>query len=162
MGILILNTGVGDVRGGSGVPAGRETAMLLEGFHGVAGRPVAGGVWGLPEMYLAYDRDLAEAYAEGGPVLAVAYEARNPLVLDTPGAFCAAWRASGAHEVEGPFHPVATGTFAVWARRAGYDAICVPASAFEGEDGYAEVGGTLGDPQMILLEPRRATWERAS
>jgi hypothetical protein len=129
--------------------------MNLHGYHGETGDGVPATGFTRGPVFLAYDRDLADAYAETG-VLEVTYESARPLVLDTPTAFVAAWRASGADALDGPFHPTCTHAFAAWAVGQGYDAVCIPESAFDGEDGYAEVGGRVGDPQMLLLVPQRA------
>jgi hypothetical protein len=127
----------------------------LTGYHGLTGSDALTGAWRGGEMYAAFDRTLAEDVAIGGKVYAVTYEARNPLVLDTPARFIAVWTGCGAD--------AATLSFARqkallcrYARERGHDAVCIPASAFEGEDGYEWLGGTFGEPQMILLEPGRA------
>jgi hypothetical protein len=138
---------------GPGAVGGRD--VTLHGYHGETGAGVPANGFTRGPVFLAYDRELAEAYAETA-VLTVTYASARPLVLDTPAAFVAAWQASGADAVTGPFHPDCTHAFAAWAVALGYDAICIPASAFDGEDGYAEVGGRVGDPQMLLLGPERA------
>lgn len=123
-------------------------------YHGVTCASVPATGFAGPEVYLALAPGLADAYAdESGVVLACEYTGRNALVLNTPEAFVQAWQASGADTAEGPFHPTKTGTFTRWARAQGYDAVLVPESAFDGEDGYYEVGGRLGDPQLIVLGP---------
>lgn len=134
--------------------------MLLVGFHGLTGGEIA-GAFNKPELFVAYDLALAVSYAGGGAVVAVAYEASNPLVLETPEQCVEAFRASGIDRapLTQRWHPDTTHIFAEWARRRGYDAVCLPESAFAGELGYEWVAGTFGEPQMILLQPARAKIE---
>src|SRR4051794_9817183 len=100
-----------------------------------------------PEVFLALDRELADAYAEdSGVVLACEYVGSHLLTLDTPLAFVAAWTASGADAVEGAFHPYCTGLFAEWARRQGYDAVLIPPSAFEAKTATARSAGGWASP----------------
>ncbi len=123
-------------------------------YHGLTRGPLPPTGFAGPEVYLALAPDLADAYADdSGVVLACEYTGAAPLVLDTCTAFLTAWQASGADTVVGPFHPVKTHAFADWARRQGHAAVLVPESAFDDEDGYYEVGGRLGDPQLIVLDP---------
>lgn len=131
-------------------------STLLAGFHGLTGGEIA-GAFSKPEMFVAYDRDLAVSYAGGGAVIAVTYEARNPLVLETPEQCIEAFRESGIDRapMTQRWHPDTTHIFAEWARRRGHDAVCLPESAFAGELGYEWVAGTFGEPQMILLEPAK-------
>ena len=129
--------------------------MRLTGYHGLTMGDAITGAWRSGEMYVAYDRSLASDVAIGGKVYAVAYEARYPLVLDTPAAFIAVWVGCGADAVPRSFDDQKALLFA-YARARGYDAVCIPASAFEGEMGYEWVAGTFGEPQMLLLEPKRA------
>lgn len=123
-------------------------------YHGVTRAPIPATGFAGPEVFLALAPDLADAYADtSGVVLACEVTAPRTLVLDTCEAFLTAWRASGADSAPGPFHPAKTHAFADWARAQGHDAVLVPDSAFEGDDGYYEVGGRLGDPQLIVLDP---------
>lgn len=141
-------------------PAGAETAFKSTlshpriGYHGGTAAEINSGIF-----FIAHDRSLAEEYASdtaGGRVVKVEDRSVNPLVLDTPEKFIDAWRKSGADKVEGNFHPNQTRVFGDWARHSGYDAIVIPESAFEGELGYEEVGGTVGEPQTIILDPKVA------
>ncbi|GEM_PF-2765979 len=118
-------------------------------YHGITGGKIIGDV--RVPFYLCHDRGLAEAYAENGGVLIFEDLSERPLILDTPEKFVGAWQSSGADDVEGPFHPNRTRVFADWARSRGYDSIVVPDSAFEGELGYVEVAGRVGEPQTIVL-----------
>lgn len=134
----------------------------LGGFHGLTDGEIV-GAFNKPEMFVAYDRELAASYAEceGGRIVVVNYEASSPLILETPEQCVEAFRESGIDRapVTWRWHPDTTHLFAEWARRRGYDAVCLPASAFVGELGYEWVAGTFGEPQMILLEPARARLE---
>jgi hypothetical protein len=128
--------------------------QMRSGYHGETKGRIDGGLFVGTEVYLSHSRDLAENYSEGeGKVYLVKYTGKNPLILDTSDAFSEAWKASGAGQVKGKFHPDQTREFAGWARRNGYDAIIIPESAFEGELGYEMVGGTVGEPQTIVLYP---------
>lgn len=109
--------------------------------------------------FFAYDRSLAEDYASdtGGEVRAYSLNIQNPLVLDTPGKVAAAWRDAGA--TDGQFNGGADSRQAKlrkWAEAQGYDSIVVPESAFDGEDGYREAGGTFGEPQIITFRADQA------
>jgi GNAT superfamily N-acetyltransferase len=136
-------------------------------WHGTTRGAIPGGGFAGPEVYLAHDRELAAAYAdtEGADVHEVQDLAEKPLVLDTPAKFAAAWEESGAGDVAGPFHPTQTHAFAEWARGKGYDAVDIPASAFEQDTGDAEAdyrayrdgpAGYFGEPQTIILDPKKA------
>ncbi len=105
------------------------------------------------EVYVALNKGVAEEYARdhGGRAHSVSYQPRNALVLDTPKKVQNAWDRSGALKVEGPFHPNTTGAFSTWAREQGHDAVVIPPSAFEGDDGWEISGGTWGEPQAIIL-----------
>jgi hypothetical protein len=101
-------------------------------------------------------RELAEAYAsEGGRVEAFRISRGNPLVLDTPEKVEAAWRESGALEVEGQFYPDVLRALSGWAQSRGHDGMIVAEGAFEGELGYEFAAGTFGEPQIIAFDPER-------
>jgi len=129
--------------------------VQLNGYHGLTMGDAITGAWHSGEMYVAYDRSLASDVAINGVVYAVTYEARHLLVLDTASRFLDVWMDCGASEEPESFDDQKSLLFA-YARARGYDAVCIPASAFEGEDGYEWVAGTFGEPQMLLLEPERA------
>lgn len=120
-------------------------------------------------LYLAHDRDLAAAYGDDGEGVVVEVEllCENVLVLDTMLGFAEAWDMSGASGIESEnFHPTMTGHFAAWVREAGYDAVSIPASAFETPEGMDEEEafqlylrgpeGLFGEPQTIVLTPGAA------
>lgn len=136
-------------------------------WHGTTKGAIPGGGFSGSEVYLAHDRELADAYGDtpGSQVLEVQDLSERPLILDTPEKFRAAWEESGAGEVGGNFHPNQTSAFAAWARGKGYDAVDIPSSAFEQDTGDAEAdyqayrrgpAGYFGDPQTIILDPAKA------
>ena len=133
------------------------------GFHGTPVKiPIE--AFTFPEVYLAHDYDLADAYADGGQILVVENLGTKPLMLDTPEKFRDAWIASRVDEIEGPFSRIVA-AFSAWARDEGYDHVVIPAGAFdEGADPWTHerqklwelVAGTVGDPQTIILDPELA------
>lgn len=132
---------------------GRPVVM----YHGITGQEVdslSGPV------YLAYEHALAEAYAEEGcgKILSLYVRMLNPLVLDTPAKVREAWQASRALDGNRPFHGTEDSSQALlnaWAIALGHDGILVPASAFEGEEGYEISGGTFGEPQAVVFRPEQ-------
>lgn len=131
--------------------------MKLTGYHGITSSDSLEGKWWSPDLYAAYDWSLANSMSRDGVVYLIEYEANNPLIMDSPLEFVSAWVQSGANKRMLSFTHQKQ-LFTSWARKLGFDAICLPASAFEGELGYEWAAGTFGEPQMILLDPARATY----
>lgn len=132
--------------------------MLIEGLHGETGTPIV-GAFNRDALFVAFDANLADAYAEDRVVHRVRYESTNPLDITDPAQFKVMWTESGAAITEGAFHPVVTGTVNRWARARGYDAIRLLPVLFDSDEGWEMAGGTYGEPQAILLYPNRATFE---
>ena len=142
--------------------------VTLTGWHGEA-RGTIVGTFAPPELYVAIERSLAEDYAgPDGRIMSVSYQADNPLILQTASAAAATIRASKMFDTPGKFHghesDSASHTFAEWARAEGYDAVVFEPGAFEQADdsdaAYQDwdlAAGTFGDPQIIVLNPSRAT-----
>lgn len=109
--------------------------------------------------FFAYDRGVAEAYADDGDhnVGEFYLSLQNPLALSTPEAVARAWDESGGRDAP-RFHggeDSAQKRLRDWAEAQGYDGIMVTPEAFEGEDGYREAGGTFGEPQIIAFRPEQ-------
>jgi len=125
-------------------------------WHGLSKSAVFEGTFRTEFVCLARDRDLAMFYADDDEerLLAVTVRAANPLVLDTPEAFRDAWLESGAQDATGGFwHEGGPHrTFLRWAAARGHDVVDVPESAFEGDVGYEWAVGTVGDPQVAVLD----------
>lgn len=159
-------------------PSNRGGAAILEQKHGEPGdigypHRVSGwhGRRGTtkpsdsPVLYLAPNRDYADEWSadetEPGAVYWVDYDADNPLVVTDAAEFRKLWEASGASEATGSFHPNATGRFADHLRGLGYDAVVLTPEAFEGDgEDWEVIAGTFGDPQTIILNPKRAKFEQ--
>jgi len=131
--------------------------VKLTGYHGLTASSAIVGDWWHREVYVAYTHDFALDVSRDGVVYAVEYEARKPLILARPQDFISAWIQAGANERMMGF-ATQKRLFTDWARRLGFDAICLPPSTFEGELGYDWVAGIFGEPQMILLDPARAAY----
>lgn len=102
--------------------------------------------------HYALDKDVAEAYRDdGGTVKKHRVALKNPMVLDTPGKVKEAWEKSGAN-VHKRAYPDKHEHLYDWAKAKGHDGLVVPHSAFEGEDGYREAGGTFGEPQAVKFK----------
>lgn len=106
---------------------------------------------------------LAATYAEDheSKIMPVEYEAKNALILDTPEKFKEFYDMAGAGDTGIPLHapPDEDSSWRRMTRLAksqGFDAIDIPDSAFAGENGFAWVSGSVGEPQTVLLEPERA------
>jgi hypothetical protein len=142
--------------------------MKLTGWHGEA-RGTIVGPFANPELYVALDRSLAETYAEpDGRVLTVSFKATRPLVLSDAASAARLIRESRMIEASGDFHGhdevSSSHVFCEWARAQGYDAVVFEPACFEQTDDsdaayqdWNDVAGTFGDPQLIILDPRRAT-----
>lgn len=109
--------------------------------------------------WFAFDRDTAEAYAADDPgyvVNSYRLTIRKPLILSTPESvrdFWAKWdMALPRHHHTFPEHQL---QIAAELGKAGYDALVVPHSAFEGELGYKWAAGTFGEPQVLVFHPER-------
>lgn len=141
--------------------------VLIRGFHGLT----HGDFFGRPRfpLYLAYARDLAEAYADGDDgcaVVEVRAQLLNPLVLDSPTAFSDAIIKSRCVSDPHPnWHPSATGQFCAWASEQGYDSVLIPPEAgFDSleQEEWELASGTFGEPQVILLSPKSLRIRRSS
>jgi hypothetical protein len=133
----------------------KRGAQIL--YHGVGEEDITGGL--RVPFWLAYDRDLAEAYSDTGEVFEFEENAKNPLVLDTPEKIKGAWeevKKTPGYPEYGEFDPDFPNTnyrFAEWAQKQGYDAVYIPEGAFQGEIGHEWAAGTFGEPQVIVLDP---------
>lgn len=140
-------------KGSKAVDKSGEPIEFYHGFSGQVPSTLTGNI------FLAYDKKLAESFAEGPAQLTIPMHLKtnNPLVLDTPSKVKKAWDDSKAFNDNIPFHSrdkkSSTSVISSWAMSNGYDSIMVPPSAFKGEAGHAESSSTWGEPQVISFNP---------
>ena len=128
-------------------------------FHGLTNGPIIGNI--RTPFYLAHTLDLAEDYADlsydstDSPTLvAVVDHSTIPLTINTPEEFIKVWTLSKAETIKGPLHPNQMDHFAKFVHSLGYDSIVINSPAFDGEIGYREVAGRIGEPQTIILDSK--------
>jgi hypothetical protein len=126
-------------------------------YHGLAKSSRFTGSFSGEYVCLSRERDLALAYAEEDPcrLLEVTIAATNPRILDSPEKFRDAWLAGGANTITldfwsagGPYR-----TFLAWAGTNGFDLVDILPGAFVTEVGHTWASSTVGEAQVVVLDP---------
>ena len=128
-----------------------ESKKSIEGvaYHGETGKK------GAQEAVYLGDKELASSYAEGGgKVKEVRYKIDNPFVVDSDEKSKVIADLAEKFQKENPesrWHPDTTNYINKELKKMGYDGLVIKKEALETEYGYDKIGGTYGDPQVVLF-----------
>jgi hypothetical protein len=129
-----------------------EEVKPIEGvaYHGDTGKSKSSGY-----TYLG-DKDLAESYAEadGGKVKEVKYKLEKPFVVDSDAKSKIISDLAEDFQKNNPkskWHPDTTNFINEKLRELGYDGLVIKKEALDTEYGYEKIGGTYGNPQIVLF-----------
>lgn len=139
-----------------------EGAVTPEGAEVVEGEAYTAENKGAKSkrIYLA-DKEVADALQEDGSIVQkYKYKIDNPLVVKTDSDFNIIKSIIDDYYKENPnakFHPDVTEHVNNIIEKKGYDGIIIKESALESEKGYNDIGGTYGEPQIIVFDRKNVT-----
>ena len=112
------------------------------------------------EIYLA-DSNLAEAYSDDTrTVKKFNYKLTNPLVVNNDADFELVDGLINEYQGQNPgasFHPETTSYVHSKLKEAGYDGLIINESSLKSEEGYNKIGGTYGEPQIVVFDRKNVT-----
>jgi hypothetical protein len=119
-------------------------------YHGDTGKSESSGY-----TYLG-DKNLAKSYAEenGGKVKEIKYKLEKPFVVDSDAKSKIISDLAEDFQKNNPkskWHPDTTNFINEKLKELGYDGLVIKKEALDTEYGYEKIGGTYGDPQIILF-----------
>lgn len=132
----------------------KSNPITIKGFHGNTGKKSPSDA-----LYLG-DFELASNYGEDTKDVKE-YEVTfsNPFIVKSDSDFDPVLDIIVKFQEENPlakWHPNTTEYVNQELKKLGYDGLILEKEAFETEKGYADIGGTYGDPQIIVFNKENA------
>jgi hypothetical protein len=159
-GVGETNTGLQTDNGRSGENVGTEIKLeapveskVGEDYTGVAYHGDTGKEDRSNRIYLG-DESLATDYGDG-KVEKYEYKLRKPFVVATDADFAPIKKLIDKYTDANPeakWHPDTTEYVNKELEKQGYDGLVIKKEAIDTEKGYEEIGGTYGDPQVVVFD----------
>jgi DNA repair protein RadC/predicted amidophosphoribosyltransferase len=115
-------------------------------------------------IYLA-DESVAKSYGEDGkPIVKYKYKLKKPLVIEKDSDFDIVNKLMDDYRKENPnakFHPDITDHVNKELEKLGYDGLIIKKEALDTEKGYNEIGGTYGEPQIVVFDRKNISVEQS-
>lgn len=134
----------------------KEGVYYGEAYHGKSDGKEKG-----ESVYLGSE-SLADSYSDNGKVGKYHYKLEHPFIVSKDSDFDSIQKHIDNYTKDHPeakWHPDITNYINSKLKEEGYNGLIINESALESEKGYQEIGGTYGDPQVVVFDRKNISKE---